>query len=246
MTQTEVLVAGHQGFIGGNLWSDREESWVGIDLQASPSRDTTDVELGKHCGVLVLLAARLDHSRDMYQHNLDIYAWLARETRKSPQTHVIFASSAAVYPETDVPVKEDRVAKTPPTLYGRSKLLGEQVVKDSTDNWTILRFANVYGRGEGNGVVDLFRRGVTTIYGDGRQVRDYISVQKVCGAIGKIIQNPTGYNQETYNISSGVGKTVHQVWAEYGYGEATHEPARSFDVQYSVLDNRKAKSAGLL
>jgi nucleoside-diphosphate-sugar epimerase len=207
-----------------------------------------DVRRFMEFDAVVLLAASLGNTHTDYALNLEIYAALARFMAASvigTQPFVVYASSAAVYGARVGLHYEDEYPQ-PETLYGRSKLLGEQVVQDVCSDFTILRFSNVFGDGEGSGVVDIFKRGGRTIYGDGSQVRDYISVNKVVEAINRVVASPRRYTNQLFNISSGEGETVNKVFEKYGHGDAIYEDERGWDVAYSALDNALAKEAGLL
>lgn len=247
MKLSNVLVGGSKGFIGSNFMKRQSTiapTWIGIDLKNGMNIWDVKVDRGD-CHAVVLFAARLDHTPDMYRHNLSIYYWLSLLSQMAPNVHVIYTSSAAVYRDSTAKWYEEEV-DTPPTIYGKSKLLGENVIKDVIKNYTILRLSNVYGDGDGNGVIDRFIKGQNTIYGDGEQVRDYIHVNAVCDAIMKILEKPKHFNQQTYNLSTGEGKTVNDVWKEFGKGEPVYKKARDYDVSSSVLDNTKAVRAGLL
>jgi nucleoside-diphosphate-sugar epimerase len=235
-----VLVAGGKGFIGSNLCKSLDSHKVFYEpIDLKDGVDICNIQ-GSDYKVVVLLAAQLDHSDEMYEHNLRIYQWAMKQN-----AHIIYTSSAAVYADSKtVHIETD---PTPaPTIYGRSKLMGEDVIKASHDSWTVFRLANVFGNGDGNGVIDIFKRGGKNIYGDGNDIRDYISVETVCEAIVKVILNPSGYNKQTYNISSGVPLSTNAAFDLFGKGIANYMPARDFDVAYSVLDNSKAVSAGLI
>lgn len=236
----KILIAGGKGFIGSNLCrllKERDINHSVVDL-----KDGFDV-----CNIdatsfdqIVLLAADLNHNTQMYRHNLKIYHWLTHFV-----AHIIYTSSAAVYSDGDTAHAEDDPTPAP-TLYGKSKLLGEQIIRDTMDRYTIFRLANVYGNGDGNGAIDLFIRGGSKIYGDGEDVRDYISVDVVCNAIITALLNPAAYNKQVYNLSSFSPRTTYSVFNEFGTGPAEYLPERPFDVKYSLLDNTKAKLAGLL
>ena len=238
-----VLVAGQKGFIGSYIWKKKGSEWIGVDLK--DNEDVWDAQVNGRCDAVVLLAANLKHNANMYRHNLRIYYWITMLAEMAPDAHVIFTSSAAVYDDSTIPAKEgdERIA---PTLYGKSKRLGEDIIRDTLDNYTILRLSNVYGRGSGNGVIDKFRKGEKKIYGDGENIRDYISVDKVRSVIQKILEDPKKYNQQVYNISSGKGMTVNEAFKKYGKGKPKYEKARTYDVKCSILNNTKAKRDGLL
>jgi len=236
-----ILIAGGEGFIGSHVAKVFDGLDVGL-YEIADLKSGTDVCKvdGSKYEVIVLLAANLGHDMQMFQDNLAIYRWACRQT-----AHIIYTSSAAVYGDSNEPHTEDEPLKAP-TIYGRSKLLGEQLIRQSSNNYTILRLGNVYGDGEGNGVIDIFKRGGNKIYGVGDDVRDYISVKVVAEAIKTIALNPSKYNKQIFNISSGVPISTKQAFYEYGQGQPEYLPPRGFDVKYSLLDNTKADLAGLL
>lgn len=237
-----ILIAGGEGFIGSHVAKVFDGLDVGlyeiVDLKSGTDVCTVD---GSKYEAIVLLAANLGHDMQMFQDNLAIYRWAMRQT-----AHIIYTSSAAVYGDSDLPHTEDEPLKAP-TIYGRSKLLGEQLIKQASSNYTILRLGNVYGDGEGNGVIDIFKRGGSTIYGMGTDIRDYVNVKVVAEAIKTIALNPAAYNKETFNISSGRGMTTNQAFDKYATAEVgNYVPSRGFDVSCSILDNSKALKAGLI
>lgn len=235
-----VLVAGGKGFIGTNLCKLLKECDIAhsvVDLK--DGFDICNVD-ARSFDQIVLLAADLSHTRKGYLHNLRIYQWATHFN-----AHIIYTSSAAVYGDSELPHLEDEPTPAP-TIYGKSKLLGETIIKDTLQNWTIFRLANVYGNGDGNGVIDIFKRGGNTIFGDGEDVRDYISVEKVAGAIVTVLKNPKSHNKQTYNISEFNPMTTYAAHCEFGTGPAEYVESRGFDVKCSILNNGKAKDAGLL
>lgn len=235
-----VLVAGGMGFIGSNLCRLLQERGIAhsvVDLKKGI--DVCGIDASSF-DLIVLLAADLNHTRAMYNNNLRIYNWLARHS-----AHIIYTSSAAVYGDSELPHVEDEPTPAP-TLYGKSKLLGETIIKDTQSRYTIFRLGNVYGNGDGNGVIDIFKRGGNKIFGDGEDVRDYISVDKVVTAIASVIEKPMSHNKQTYNLSSFQATTTYKAFCDYGSGVPEYIEARGFDVHYSVLNNTKAVEAGLL
>ncbi|MBI2902362.1 MAG: NAD-dependent epimerase/dehydratase family protein [Candidatus Methylomirabilis oxyfera] len=108
---------------------------------------------------------------------------------------VYISSGGAVYGEPQrVPVDEDHPIR-PISAYGVSKYSVERYLdlyrSESGLNYTILRYANVYGprqnpRGEA-GVVAIFSRQMLagerpTIFGDGTKTRDYVHVDDITRA----------------------------------------------------------------
>lgn len=238
-----ILIAGGKGFIGSNL----AKVFDGLDndlYEIADLKDGLDVCAvdGSKYDIIVLLAANLGHDMDMFQDNLAIYRWAVRQN-----AHIIYSSSAAVYADALEPHKETDLTPAP-TIYGRSKLLGEQLITQGCKRRTILRLANVYGEGDGNGAIDIFKRGGTKIYGDGSDIRDYVHVKVVCEAIKRIALNPDQYNGGVFNISSNMPMTTRAAFASFSKPPYEPEflPARGFDVKHSVLNNAKAVGAGLI
>jgi len=239
-----ILIAGGKGFIGSHV----ARVFDGLDaglydiVDLKDGQDICTVKDTSKYDVIILLAANLGHDMDMFQDNLAIYRWAARQT-----AHIIYTSSAAVYGDNAEAHTENDVTPAP-NIYGRSKLLGEQIISQACQRRTILRLANVYGNGDGNGAIDIFKRGGNKIYGDGEDVRDYVHVDVVAEAIKRIALNPDQYNKEIFNISSFVPVTTNEAYMQYGNEglAAEYLPARGFDVKYSLLWNAKAKEAGLI
>lgn len=237
-----ILVAGGSGFIGKNLvakLADHDIEYEIADLKHGVDICSVD---GRDYEVIVLLAANLNHDMKMFQDNLAIYRWACKQT-----AHIIYTSSAAVYADSIVPHRESDPTPAP-TIYGYSKLLGELLIRTALENYTILRLANVYGNGDGNGAIDIFKRGGNKIYGDGLDIRDYVSVRVVCDAIKNIALDPSRYNKETFNISGNMPMTTRAAYASFGNWrkEPVFYPARGYDVRHSVLHNAKAIKAGLI
>lgn len=236
-----ILIAGGKGFIGSHV----SKVFDGLDTDLyeiadlKDGQDVCNVDGSKY-DVIILLAANFGHDMAMFQDNLAIYRWACHQT-----AHIIYTSSAAVY--ADGTEAHTELEPTPArTIYGRSKLLGEQLIRQASKHYTILRLANVYGNGDGNGAIDIFKRGGNKIYGVGDDVRDYVSVDVVAQAIKTVALNPAGYNQQTFNISSNVPMSTKQAFYQYGHGQPEYLPPRGFDIKYSLLENAKAKQAGLI
>lgn len=174
--------------------------------------------------------------------------------RKYGVEKIIFASTAAIYGNPDVlPITEGTLAN-PASPYGLSKYTVEQYLKLAHQlyglDYVILRYANVYGPkqtvlGEG-GVVSifdqLFSQGETpSIFGDGKQTRDFIFVDDVAAA------NVAALNakNEVFNISCNKQTTILELFELFTelYKQNTKpifELPREGDIKDSTLDNTRA------
>jgi UDP-glucose 4-epimerase len=163
---------------------------------------------------------------------------------------VLLASTGgALYGESaPIPTPED-AALEPVSPYGASKAAAETYLALYTRlhglSTLSLRLGNVYGprqdpHGEA-GVVAIFAGAAAagrpvTVYGDGRQTRDYIYVGDVVDAFLAAAEiSATG----SVNIGTGVETSVLDLVAAVG-ATAEHAPARTGEVARSCLDIRRA------
>jgi UDP-glucose 4-epimerase len=125
---------------------------------------------------------------------------------------VVFASSAAVYGESQsIPVDENSPTQ-PINPYGKTKLESEIIAKQFVENGAKLvglRYFNVYGPCQSSayaGVITKFFDKLTQgkppiIYGDGNQIRDFVFVNDIAEANLKAMENDT--SSTIINIASG-------------------------------------------
>ena len=178
----------------------------------------------------------------------------ARSVRK-----IIFASSGGtIYGECpeDKPSPDENTPPNPLSPYGISKLASEFYIKYYSFQFgikfTILRYANVYGprqdpHGEA-GVVAIFSNRILKgeeciIYGDGKQMRDYVYIEDVTRA--NLLSLSQG-DDEVINIGTGQPTDVNRLYSIMssiidGYtSEPVYRPPRQGELFRSVLDIKKA------
>jgi len=124
------------------------------------------------------------------------------EASRVANVRVVFASSSAVYGPKGWASQENAVL-APISPYGVAKMTCEQVAAVMHQqlglSYAALRFFNVYGPGQDAnssyaGVIPIFveklkRREPVTIYGDGKQVRDFVWVQDAVNALIEAMVN---------------------------------------------------------
>ena len=169
----------------------------------------------------------------------------------------IFASTGgAIYGESSVlPTPETKIPN-PDSPYGISKLSFERYLrvfyKIHNIKYTALRYSNVYGprqdpKGEA-GVIAIFINNLLknkkcTIFGNGKQTRDYIFVHDIVRAnILAMQSNKIG----EFNIGTGKQVSVNNLFAQcaklIGSNiQANHGPVVFGEVQKSCLNIKKAK-----
>lgn len=175
---------------------------------------------------------------------------------------IIFASSGgAIYGECiGSPSLEVTLCK-PLSPYGINKFATEFYVDFYSQkygfNWTILRYANVYGPRQGfhgeAGVISIFidrlKKGIEPIiFGNGEQIRDYIYVQDVVEA-NMVFSHLTGIPDDIYNVGTGVGTSLNDLVKMLSEiipqsKSPIYTDAKPGDIQRSILSINKLKMLG--
>ncbi len=178
--------------------------------------------------VVLHLAARVS-IRDSYRgfmqdvdNNVMGTVNLLRCLEGSRVKKLIFASSMATYGNAKyLPMSEEHPLD-PTSPYGISKLASEKYVLSFCQylgiDSVILRYFNTYGTGQTFtpyvGVITIFikkllRGEPLPIFGDGRQVRDFVSVDDVADA--SILAMKYAGNSRIFNVGTGIGITINSL-----------------------------------
>jgi UDP-glucose 4-epimerase len=193
-----------------------------MDIRAPELRD---VIVGFTPPVIFHLAAQIDVRSSVVdpagdaQINIIGTVNLLQAARDAAVERVVFASSGgATFGDTDQIPTNETVPRRPDSPYGVSK----KVVDDYFDyyrrahgvDYVSLGFSNVYGPGQDPygeaGVVSIFAGNLltgrlSTIYGDGKQTRDYVFVEDVTDALWRAALQGGG---RYLNIGTGIETTV--------------------------------------
>lgn len=174
---------------------------------------------------------------------------------------VVFASSAAVYGDTEtVPVSESQPTR-PLSPYGVHKLASEHMLGAYAAVHGVaaqpLRFFNVYGPRQDpsspySGVISIFadraRTGRTiVIFGDGQQSRDFVFVGDVARCVTTALF-AAGGDGTAMNVGTGRETTVRQlaetiVALSPGKSAIEHAPPRAGEIIRSLADVSRARAA---
>ena len=220
----------------------------------------TLVKSSKGFDLIIHLAAETDvtesvlHPKKVEDVNVNGTINILKSCIKNNIKKIIFASSAAVYGDSKIAVTED-TETNPLSPYGASKLVAENQIKKTAKNngldYVILRLFNIYGKRQDNQCTDVISNFVENIsksnppviYGDGKQTRDFVSINDVIDAFDYAIKTKSS---GTYNIASGksisikeLAKIILDVYDKKI--EIKYNPASKKDIRYSQADVTLAK-----
>ncbi len=178
----------------------------------------------------------------------------ARTARPGTPVPVVYASSAAVYGNNGaLPLRETSIAK-PLSAYGADKLGCEQHGAVAGRVFGVptcgLRFFNVFGprqdpKSPYSGVISIFcdrlksGQGIT-IFGDGRQIRDFIFVADVVEALLAAMRH-VSVEERVFNVCSGRATSLLDLASTIAdllgvECQPSFQPARLGDVRESLGD----------
>jgi UDP-glucose 4-epimerase len=176
------------------------------------------------------------------------------------------SSGGVVYGAAERIPTSESAPKQPVSPYGVSKLTGEHYLFYYANayglEYAALRYANVYGprqdpAGEA-GVVAIFSGRISrgeplTVYGDGRQTRDYVYVGDVAEAnliLTDLDLPPAdGLDDVAFNVGTGSETSVLELAEALMAGAGRrvgieHAPARTGELERSALDSSRLRSVG--
>lgn len=232
---------------GGNEFNLQEVKDE-VELVKGDIRDAELVKkLVKGKDVIFNLAAQVSYidSKDKPFLDLDIngnghLTVLEAIREMAPEAKVVFSSSRLVYGKIlTLPVSEDH-ATNPLSIYGIHKLLGEKYYRYYSDtfglNTMAIRIPNPYGprqqmKHNKYSIVGWFMRQAMeeekiTVFGDGKQERDYLYVDDIVEAF--LLLTVKGESGEVYNVGADERVTfidmVDAVLREVGKGKKEHVP----------------------
>jgi len=253
-----------------NLLTGKKENLLSLDLENTiygdvGSEETLKIIKNFNPDVCFHLAAQssvvisVEDPLLDFEHNLLQPVQLIKTLLETDCKQFIFTSSGGtIFGEPEViPTSEDDYAGEPASPYGLAKKklneLIEVMLQNETMSYSILNLSNVYGprqdpHGEA-GVMSIFtgkliNNETPTIYGDGKQTRDYVYVLDVVDALIKSAETDDNL---FLNIGTGVETSVNELVSILAEkiswdGEPEYAPKREGELLRSVLNNERAKS----
>lgn len=265
-TVDQLLAAGHAVWGVDNFRTGRRENLkdalrnkVFTLLESDVAEETDFIDLaGKirpevivHLAALVSVPESIANPALNDRLNFQATRIVAEATHRFQVSRVVFASSAAVYGDPAVcPVPEDAPTK-PLSPYGSAKLASENLLFEYADKYGLSvhchRYFNVYGprqdpRSPYSGVISVFldcyeRKTAPTIFGDGEQTRDFVSVHDVARA-NVIAATQKGLGSGVVNICTGRATSINELWRllsrkDLKSLQPNYAPSRPQDIRYS-------------
>lgn len=252
-----------------NLLTGKKENLLSLDLENTiygdvGSEETLKIIKNFNPDVCFHLAAQssvvisVEDPLLDFEHNLLQPVQLIKTLLETDCKQFIFTSSGGtIFGEPEViPTSEDDYAGEPASPYGLAKKklneLIEVMLQNETMSYSILNLSNVYGprqdpHGEA-GVMSIFtgklmNNETPTIYGDGKQTRDYVYVLDVVDALIKSAETDDNL---FLNIGTGIETSVNELVSILSQkiswnGEPEYAPKREGELLRSVLNNERAK-----
>ena len=253
-----------------NLLTGKKENLLSLDLENTIYEDVGSEETLKiiknfnpdvcfHLAAQSSVVISVEDPLLDFEHNLLQPVQLIKTLLETDCKQFIFTSSGGtIFGEPEViPTSEDDYAGEPASPYGLAKKklneLIEVMLQNETMSYSILNLSNVYGprqdpHGEA-GVMSIFtgklmNNETPTIYGDGKQTRDYVYVLDVVDAL---IKSSETDDNLFLNIGTGVETSVNELVSILSQkiswdGEPEYAPKREGELLRSVLNNERAKS----
>ena len=212
-----------------------------------------------HLAAMVSVSESMQKPYDCYTINLTGTANILEAARRQSQPTVFIASSSAIYGDQQRACCEDAVGD-PRSPYGFSKLMGELLCKQYAQNYgmktVIARYFNVHGPRQSAqsayaGVVARFNYHMAlgqpiTIFGDGRQRRDFVDVATVVDSSLLLAALPAAHIAgQCVNVASGTSITILELFDQVRHAypayqlQPAFEPARAGDIALSQADCSK-------
>ena len=174
---------------------------------------------------------------------------------------IVYASSAAVYGDSDVVPIEEMQRLRPTSPYGVQKVAGEEygrLCSSKNLSFVALRFFNAFGPRQVagspySGVITIFAQAMgenrpITIFGGGGQTRDFVFVKDIALGIASALEMSNLNPFTVCNLASGTAVTIRQLVATMRQffpewsGSIKEAPARLGDIVRSSADISAARN----
>ena len=227
-----VLVTGGAGFIGTHLCTYLYQNdyqvvsldcnhlgtqpWDCIDADIRDMLQFDEVDTIVHLAAQVSVPQSITNPDETLSVNVDGTSSIIKSAEASDVKRIIFASSAAVYGDSQQIPTPETAPLMPQSPYAVSKIVGEEILRQSKLDTCSLRFFNVYGQGQSKSggyaaVIPSFQGAIESdkpciVHGDGTQSRDFINIHDLVRIIGLVIE--AEHLPSELNVASGKSTSI--------------------------------------
>lgn len=265
----KILVTGGAGYIGSHivdlLIKERKEVIIVDDLstgnrinknavfihcdittnQLNEIFENYDIDLVIHCAAKLDITESIEKPMKYYENNVLGTINLIKCMKRYGVRKIIFSSTACLYKD-GIAKESDEVKGHNP--YAKSKLMCEDIIKDSGLKYVIFRYFNVAGNDKkGIMLIQRIKQGENIIiYGndydtkDGTCIRDYIHIEDIALAHIKAIDYLKTNDMGLFNLGTGTGNTIKEI-CDMANIKYTIGKRRESDIMVSVADITLAK-----
>jgi len=227
-----ILVTGGAGFIGTKLCErlhieghhvisldlnhNIEQPWECLTADIRDELVLEGIDCIVHLAAQVSVSQSIINPEETLSINVDGTSSIISAAEESGVKRILFASSAAVYGDSDEVPTSESAPLIPQSPYAVSKIVGEELLRRTSVETCAMRFFNVYSANQKSdgayaAVIPAFKNSIKigkpcTIYGDGTQVRDFIHRDDLVSIITQLItvKNPPS----EVNIATGKGTSL--------------------------------------
>lgn len=212
-----------------------------------------------HLAALVSVPESFADPATNWRLNFDATRIVADCAERYGVKRVVFASSAAVYGQSSEKRVSESAITSPANPYGEAKLASEELLQRRARSAALsircLRYFNVYGARQDpsspySGVISIFAQRSAnllpvTVFGDGEQTRDFISVRDIARA-NEAAALDLAQGSHSLNICTGKGTSLLDLIRLFGryypqMAPPLNAPPRKGDVVHSVGDPTRAR-----
>jgi nucleoside-diphosphate-sugar epimerase len=212
-----------------------------------------DIDFCLHQGALPSVPRSIDNPAATHQHCLNATFTLLLAARDAGVKRFVYASSSSAYGDTPTLPKIETMQPQPLSPYAAAKLAGEYYVKVFYEAFGLetisLRYFNVFGPHQDPTsqyaaaipafVTAILKDEQPTVYGDGKQSRDFTYVdnvveanllaakaKKTCGEVINIACGQAVTVNETIDTINGLtGKNIKPIYTDPRPGDVKHSLA---------------------
>ncbi len=214
-----------------------------------------------HLAAVADVQATIEHWVISHESNVTgtiVLLNIAKEINQTRRFPFVYASSAAVYGESEQQVLSEESSTQPISPYGVDKLTMEMHAKIASEVHHVptvgLRLFNVYGKkaeiSNAADVISVFIEKIShdqdlTIYGNGQQQRDFIYVEDVVQYFIKAMEI-ADVQHRVINICNSQATSIAELAEEIAFhmqkeSHVHYQNARVGDIEVSIGDNKLAQ-----